>query len=225
MLSDSFVPKPPSLDLAQSQQAYLRDYRQNVTRPRMEAAERALAKHRLDEGQPAAVPLATDAVIEQLKRASDNYSRVVPYIHDLWCEGMFRISSAGGLYSAICLGNRFLKRLDDFSGDELAFEESLATMDLRALVTVLGTALRQDPSPNTGTHSVQRVLAAAAASDSFMSSAMKVIHENWLRACRQHYRDGKHIPYERLNDFYMRKLRANARADILGVLLFVEDGY
>jgi hypothetical protein len=236
MLSHFIFSKPSRMNSEQTWHAYLRDYRQNFTRPRMEAAERALARRRIDDGQTDGTPLVTHAVIEQLRLVSENCSHVVPYIHDLWCEGMFRISSAGSYDPATFLNNRFLKPLADFSAEELGFEESLAAMDLRTLITVAGNlanvtggslpaaARCRDSSSDIDAHAAQRMLAIAATSDSFMNSVMKLIHENWVRACRQHYQAGKPIPYEYLNDFHMRKLRANARADILGILLFMEDG-
>lgn len=207
-----------------SREAYLEHYRQTVTRPTMDAAERILAKHRGVGSHLDSVPLVTSAVIGQLQRASQDFSRVVPYIHDLWSDGVFELSRADNQDTAVLLNNGFLKPLADFSKAERQFEETLAAMDLCTLTAVARNMGRsQDASAGQSPRTAISLLARMAACDAFVCTVMRPIHENWLRACRVYHRDGTGIQYEELNDFHLGKLYSNARADILGVLLWSVD--
>jgi uncharacterized Zn finger protein len=218
-------------------EAYLENYRATVTRPKLEAAERILARWRSADNLLDSVPLVTTAIIAQLKQASEHLSCLVPYIHDLWSEGMFGLSCSAGADREIFLSNQFLKPLGDFTDEERAFEETLAAMDIHALTAVAeemldvghdshadSVVLALRSTSDKELENVVSALARIAESDAFMSAAMRPIHENWVRACCLHRRGGWHLEFEDLNDFHLSKLYNNARADILGVLLFSEDG-
>src|SRR2546423_14432424 len=133
-----------------SGQGSLQRYRDAVTGPKMALAEGFLAELHIagDHTEPAAA-----AVLAELRRAAEHSSQVVPHIHDLWSEQIFRGSYRDDNERTALLGNRFLKPLVDFTDAERAFEETLAAMDLRTLagmaeeVLVVGGASAEAATP------------------------------------------------------------------------------
>jgi hypothetical protein len=213
----------------ESRDTYLRHYRNTVTIPKMTMAEQLLANCSRNH-----VRSATAAAVSQLRRASNNYLCVVPHVHDLWSEQMFRRSTADGAGRSQFPESRFLKPLSDFTDIELRFEETLAAMDLRALAQIADKMRIADetggaadierpgrPGEHEDTPLMIDALASLAGNERFLRLAMKPIHRNWARASRLHQ---LMPPAEErdftASDFDHEGLRANVRADLLAVLLF-----
>jgi hypothetical protein len=171
------------------------------------------------------------AVVLQLKRASENYLRVVPHIHDLWSELAFRRACAAGLDWLSLPQYKFLKPLDQFSSAELGFEQLLAAMDLRTLALIASQALTMDDlypvkardadalHYDDDPHAVNRALVQLATNESFLRMATTPLHKNWLRAIRLlSWPDSTILPTSTV-DHSAACLDA-VRADMLAVLLF-----
>jgi hypothetical protein len=192
-------------------------YRELVTAPKMAVAERYLAAHQLGPRCPAA---ARAAAVDLLASAGQRVDEVVPHIHDLWSEQVFRRAHARPSLRQ----NRFLKPLREFTDVERYFELTLATMDLRSMlsaaVEVFGLPPSLGPAPRPAAEPVLRALAGLCADRTYLGRVMRAIHRNWLEACRLHgLRDTGQTDYRRLDDAQRRELLANARADILAVLI------
>jgi len=193
-------------------------YRDFATAPKMALAEHYLAAHQLG---PRSTATARGAAIDVLASAGERVDEVVAHIHDLWSEQVFRRAHARpGLRQ-----NRFLKPLPEFTDVERDFELTLAAMDLRSMLSAAVDVFRLAPSETVpgrpAPESVLRVLAGLCTDRTYLRRVMRAIHQNWLDARELHgLRDTGQTGYRQLSDAQRRELLANARADILAVLVY-----
>jgi hypothetical protein len=223
--------KDTSLNRPGSSESYQKLYRDTVTRPKMVRAERYITEcpvlgNCADRVMP--------DVAAHFELASENPSQVVPHIHDLWAEYVFRSAEyAERSARSALLRNHFLKPLGDFTNTERRFEETLAIRDLRTLAAIAEGVIMHDSIASgemaasiACPQNVIIALARLAAMDSFLKTAAKSIHENWLRTRRAF---GMDVPsesrYENMPNSVLQRLLANVRADVLAALLFCEEYY
>jgi hypothetical protein len=212
----------------ESRESYQEHYRNTVTSPKMALAERYLAEYQIPR-DPSGIAMA--AAVAQFKLASECPAQVVPHIHDLWAEYVFRSATTLDLGARPAfLADRFLKPLADFTDDERRFEEMLAIADLCTLANVIEGLIihhfpmARKPMSATAAPAALRALARIAASDDLLAAAAKPIYDNWLKVRRLcDMGDPSDRPYEYLSDSNLQKLFMNIRADVLATLLFCAE--
>jgi hypothetical protein len=203
-----------------------RRYRELVTGPKMAAVDRHLAANYLN---PRPAPAIRRAAVTMLRQASRDVHAVVPDIHDLWSEQVFRRALTDDIAARERLhANRFLKPLAEFTEIERSFELTLAAMDLRSLISAAFTVFGLEPDPDapqcTDPSTVPRALAWMSTHRAYLDQVMRAVHQNWLDARDLHALDARcRVGYARLTPAQRHELLANARADILAVLLFTDN--
>lgn len=213
-----------SISRPESRQSYQDHYRRTATRPKMALAERYLAEYQRSRDRSG---MAMAAAVAQFRLASECPAQVVPHIHDLWAEYVFKSATMldPGARPAF-LADRFLKPLADFTDDERRFEEMLAIADLCTLAKVMGglvihPPIARQPLPASA---ALRALACIAASDDLLAAAARPIYDNWLKVRRFcDMSDPSDRAYEYLSSSNQQKLLMNIRADVLATLLFCAE--